>query len=124
MDSARQWWAGLKGLEKVVALVLPALLAAFVISVGSGMLGGGPDEPRERTDHARDACHEQVEARLKAPATADFTDTAQTGGKRGPWTFSGYVDSENSFGAKVRARWSCEARLSGEDVIATATVRG
>lgn len=60
-----------------------------------------------------------VRDRLKAPATADFpsraTSTAKVDDCR--YMISGYVDSENGFGAMIRATWAVDLSLdpnSGE----------
>lgn len=55
-------------------------------------------------------CREFVRGQLKAPATADFSpvsppdlDTTTQG-----YRWIGSVDSENSFGANLRTRFTCE----------------
>lgn len=52
-----------------------------------------------------------VKQRLKAPSTAVFSnfiseDTVTEIGN-GKFTVTGWVDSENSFGAKIRSNWKC-----------------
>lgn len=47
-------------------------------------------------------CEGEVKERLKAPSTAKFESNA-TGG--GPWTVTGTVDAENSFGAMIRSSY-------------------
>jgi len=68
----------------------------------------------EKRDHADGmaaaTCEELVERQLKAPATAKFAPARETvianlGG--GKYRVSGYVDSQNSFGALIRSRYSC-----------------
>jgi hypothetical protein len=46
---------------------------------------------------------------LKAPSTADFSDESVSGS--GPWKITGSVDSENSFGAMLRAPWSFKVEV-------------
>ncbi|MCG8838936.1 hypothetical protein G1K37_11315 [Tenacibaculum dicentrarchi] len=68
-----------------------------------------------------------VEKRLKAPSTADFSyESEKSVQKINDTTFlvTGYVDSENSFGAKLRNNYSCKivfldklARVSCDDLI-------
>ena len=56
---------------------------------------------------AMDVCHQFIEDRLKAPSTADYVDEQVV--QRGKtWTVTGSVDSENSFGAKVRSTFICQ----------------
>ena len=52
-----------------------------------------------------------IEKRLKAPSTADFSyESEKSVEKINDTTFlvTGYVDSENSFGAKLRNNYSCK----------------
>jgi hypothetical protein len=64
-------------------------------------------------------CKQFLKDRLKAPSTADFPFesyedvTTSMGG--GQYRVSSYVDSENSFGAKIRTRYSCEVEWTGGD---------
>ena len=65
-------------------------------------------------------CIEQVKSRLKSPSTAVFSSSSETsiqqkiktfpndGVLRAKWIVSGYVDSQNSFGAHIRSNFSCE----------------
>lgn len=51
-------------------------------------------------------CEKLVEDRLKAPATAEFTDMNTR--KQGvEWITTGAVDSQNSFGANIRTTFTC-----------------
>lgn len=69
---------------------------------------GGDDEPSESLMQiqAEDQCKDWVKEKLKAPATADFSDE-RVSGSAGDYTIAGAVDSENSFGAKIRSTWVC-----------------
>src|SRR5690349_16527224 len=58
-----------------------------------------PVRPRQRV-RGRIPCEGFVDKRLKAPATADYDLSATKSG--GKWEVVGTVDSENSFGAKIR----------------------
>jgi regulatory protein YycI of two-component signal transduction system YycFG len=51
---------------------------------------------------------EFVKDKLKSPASADFESNQTIGYKfeNGIFTFSGYVDSQNSFGAMLRTRFT------------------
>jgi len=60
---------------------------------------------------------EFVKKRLKAPSTADFSSKREsTVLKLGEheYAVTGYVDSENGFGAKIRSNWSTKVRKEGD----------
>lgn len=80
------------------AIVFVAIVFGLVLVVPGD---SGPNE-----GDAERACQESVEARLKAPSTADFgaTATSEDGGK---WTVRGEVDAENSFGAAIGNTYVC-----------------
>lgn len=72
------------------------------------------------------ASHSFVKDRLKAPATAKFASNrdSQSGAKKvTQCTFLvyGLVDSENSFGANVRSRYSMKLELNPKTEIWTAS---
>ena len=63
-------------------------------------------------------CKEFVEKTLKAPSTAEFqsyNNFSASGTGEGPFQVSGYVDAENSFGAKIRTQFICELRRTGDN---------
>jgi hypothetical protein len=66
----------------------------------------------DRLDGAYDFCIQQVTDRLKAPATARFSerDPDHEGQDSGLYLFTGTVDSENGFGALIRSDWACKIR--------------
>ncbi|MGY1593249.1 hypothetical protein ACI79D_14840 [Geodermatophilus sp. SYSU D00708] len=86
---------------------LPAGLAATGLALALAGCGGSSGD----ADGAIAYCHQFVEDRLRAPATADFPgfpdhqvyELTPTG-----WRVAGYVDAENGFGANVRTDWTCE----------------
>lgn len=90
-------------------MIYIGVVATLVVGLicGASLLNGS-DEPSDLTDTAEAHCHERVREKLKAPSTASILTTSTTGGGRGPWTFEGTVDAENSFGAKIRNRFKCE----------------
>jgi len=71
-----------------------------------------------------DQCMTDVRDQLKAPATAQFGDhqARPVGAVEGAWVETGVVDSQNSFGALVRAGYSCTATVEGEGVVVTGAV--
>lgn len=81
--------------------------------------------PREEDEwhptefHAVSACEDQVDERLKAPATATYDLDARVTAAD-TFTVTGTVDSQNSFGAQVRTSVECTVRF--EDDISYTTV--
>lgn len=58
-----------------------------------------------------------VKQRLKAPATADFAgvlDHQVIPAGKDQYVVSGYVDAQNSFGAKIRTRYVCKLKRVDE----------
>lgn len=110
------WWRKLIG--SVIAF---AVIAACV---GGWVALDKKDEPwRPDSYGAKAACRTFVKEKLKAPTTADFSDE-QVSQANGTWAVNGYVDSENSFGAKVRAAFQCEMTIDGNDWVGKAVVLG
>lgn len=99
--------------EDKVGFGLLGLMLAFGLLVTSG--GASADDnadPVVQRQGAQTACENMLRDTLKAPDSADFTGTTATGS--GPWTVTGQVDAQNSFGATLRDSWSCEVRLDGD----------
>lgn len=90
---------------------LVVLLLAGCTSSGNA----GDDEQLNRYV-AIQACEGSVKKQLKAPSTADFVE--EHARKSGPtrYEITGAVDSENSFGAKLRSAWfgTATSRDGGE----------
>jgi len=59
-------------------------------------------------------CEDQVKERLKAPSTAKFDNEEASGS--GTWTVTGTVDSQNSFGAMLRADFRCTVIVDGDSI--------
>lgn len=60
-----------------------------------------------------------VKNHLKAPSTAEFTEMWDCGFSKGDdniYMMTGYVDSENSFGAMLQEQWSIMAEVNGDKV--------
>jgi hypothetical protein len=110
---------------------LKILTAAFIATIVAGTAlalarGGAPTEatsPAAKEASTYDACYMSqrfVTARLKAPASADFPScrealiTPQANGAPGQrYTVSSYVDSQNSFGAKLRNNYVAVVQYDG-----------
>ena len=93
----------------------------FMMAWGFGKFRAGLDEPSNSSPTydafaAQYACKQFILERLKAPSSADFQPNQKlsiSGSGTGPWTVNGYVDAQNSFGAKVRQFYSCTIEFSG-----------
>ena len=77
---------------------------------------------RQRFDDAYAFCIDRITEKLKAPATARFSERdrdheAQDGDR---YLFTGTVDSENGFGALLRSEWACDIRWTGSGFVADA----
>lgn len=90
------------------------IVILVVLCCGYGLFKSaakGDDKPSSY--EAKAMCEKFVEDRLKAPSTADYSgETATESG--GTWTVTGRVDSENSFGAKIRSSFTCKMTVSGD----------
>ncbi len=61
-------------------------------------------------------CEQFVTARLKSPSTAKFpwiNETRTVKQPDGSYRVTAWVDSQNAFGATLRANWTCEVRPNG-----------
>lgn len=99
-------------------LVLVAASLAFS-DPSSSSSSGTPAVTAPTSKDAKWMCRQFMEDSLKAPATAKFSNSQQqsaTALGNSTWSVSGgYVDSENSFGANIRTRFSCTVRHTGGD---------
>lgn len=62
---------------------------------------------------AQSACESAVTGILKSPSSADFGGWQRRENADGTFEISGFVDSQNSFGAMLRAQFSCSVDASG-----------
>lgn len=88
-----------------------AIIAA--IAVISSLFNKPKEYDPNWSGEAISQCEDLVSGQLKAPATAKFNSTA-TG--NGTWTVKGTVDSENSFGAMLRADYQCTVIIEGDSI--------
>jgi hypothetical protein len=99
-----------------------AVVAVIVVvsTFASGGYGGSEESTLGRLTPASsaqviDVCHTQAASLLKAPWTSDFGGDAVSGSEPNFWD-RGYVDSRDSFGAKMRTNYTCTAiHDSGDD---------
>lgn len=103
--------SNLKRFAIVTTIVLAVFGCGAMLSNDESGDGGGS----RKTDgyDAQVACKDAVKDRLKAPATAKFSNVDHTSAGAEAWTVTGDVDSENSFGANIRTSWKCEIRIDG-----------
>lgn len=100
-------------LGTVVALIAVGALISMCDGGGSGSSAGNEYG-------AKDACHQWIKDQLKSPASADFSGETVSGDD--PWTITGSVDAENSFGANLRKSWTCTVSTSGDKYTGNATL--
>lgn len=113
--------------NRTVVLVVVSVLAiwaAFALSLfrpaGAPAITTGYTPPQSNGDssEARVFCKYVVENSLKSPSTAQFSGYGETTATRSgsAWIISGYVDSQNDFGAMLRANYRCTASGTGKDL--------
>ncbi len=70
-------------------------------------------DAKDLSFEASTMCQQIVKSKLTSPSTADFGGWLRA--DRGHWRYlsSGHVDAQNAFGAKVRARFSCDLQYHG-----------
>jgi hypothetical protein len=78
---------------------------------------------RRTRSAVQSACQEWVRLSLKAPSTAKFQrEGRETGPRIGAdstlWISRGFVDAQNSFGAQLRNRYECVARVEPRGISA------
>ncbi len=61
-------------------------------------------------------CENKIEERLVSPSSADFKSSFQG---TNPFTVTGTVDSENSFGASLRSEYQCTVQIHEDSVTVT-----
>lgn len=72
---------------------------------------------REEGRHAAIQCQHFVRDKLASPSTADFPTLDFESFPRGPREYAvrSYVDSQNTYGATVRAHYFCHVRWNGQN---------
>lgn len=100
--------------RNVLVVVAAVALFAALFVMGSALqakispappnVGGRSEACAMSQDFVRD--------RLKAPATAQFSDACQATQAAGTWSVSASVDSENGFGAMIRSDYVAEMRYN------------
>lgn len=97
------WW--------VYALVIAVIALCGLFIFRSNHTNATPED---LSRDAQRACEENfIPGKLKAPASAKFSGESVTHAGE-TYTVSGQVDSENSFGALIRAPFTCVMRSDGD----------
>lgn len=104
-------------------LLTASTIAAITITLTA--CGGNSDDEYHGVmrSEAKDACHERIKSQLKSPGSADFegfTETQYSPSTKGVYV-DGYVDSQNSFGAKIRTTFQCDVWKEGEKLMVSVT---
>jgi hypothetical protein len=72
---------------------------------------------------AQVVCEDEVRSQLKSPESAEFSEVEVAKIRGSKYGVRGAVDSENSFGANLRAFWVCDAEhIRGDQYRVSATV--
>lgn len=114
--------AGFGGTIGVIAalIVIPLVLFIGCALMGRNGMSAPPAGTKLKTafdaDDAVAMSKQAVLARLKAPSPASFPDQKFDASKYtdGSWRITGAVDAENSFGAKLRNRFSVVLHETGD----------
>ena len=102
-----------KGKTGIVGVLAVLVAILFVIGKCSG---GSSSSPKIDAFQAQVDCEKMVTSALKAPGSADFAPHNElriSGSGSGPWNVVGWVDAQNSFGAKIRSTFDCSVRYEG-----------
>ncbi|MBF0352282.1 MAG: zinc ribbon domain-containing protein [SAR324 cluster bacterium] len=94
-------------------IIVGFIVFLFIVGLFSKNNNGGSSAS------AQVHCESFVKKNLKAPSTAQFASYSEvkiSGYGDGPWTVIGYVDAQNSFGAKIRSTYTCTIHYSGDKI--------
>ncbi|MDF2691703.1 MAG: hypothetical protein K0S65_86 [Labilithrix sp.] len=98
------------------AAVAVAIIGGGIYWAVSSAAGGDEMSASELKVLAESACEGAVEQNLKAPSSAEYDSSASGSG---PWTVTGSVDAENSFGAMIRSTYTCSVEQADGRMVAT-----
>ena len=101
-------------------VVVIIVLSVWVLVMFFGNSGGSGTSTTPKYDEfgAKLNCQNFIKKRLKAPSTADFAPhrDLKISGSDLEWTVIGFVDAQNSFGAKIRQTYICKIHYQGNTV--------
>ena len=91
-------------------------VAALALAALAACSSGGSTDQTTRDFLAYDACQDAVSQQLKAPGSADFQSSFDAGyaNDGSTVTVTGWVDAQNSYGAKLRSTWTCTAEVDDQ----------
>ena len=111
----------MKTYEFIKAIAVMAVLALILTVSSRSCNGKVPNYPekskkelKKKTSiskyEAKAALETQIENTLKAPSTSEFSGVEETSFQqiKGGYTITGYVDSQNGFGAMIRSHYKCD----------------
>jgi hypothetical protein len=110
--SPRRNWPILAGTAVASAVVGAAIGVLVTVLALGGASDTTPATVPDPSPGAVAACRSGVEARLKSPASAQYSSLTVTRNANG-WIVTGAVDSQNSFGAMLRSTFTCYANPAG-----------
>jgi hypothetical protein len=97
--------------ENKVGIGCLTAFAAFALFVIISLETAGPPEPEyDPWSKAQSVCEDHMLDRLKSPASAEFGPTEVS--TMAPYTVTGVVDAQNSFGATLRSSYTCVVSVS------------
>lgn len=107
----------------LAVLVLAVLMTIGVVSCINNVSNKPPSESSKEAD-AIYACRQSVKEKLKSPSSATFSrELAQrVEGNPNKFRVTGQVEADNSFGAKIRAAYACDATWISKDTTSASAV--
>jgi hypothetical protein len=105
--------------KNTIILIVLVLIVSLISSCDTEIEQNSFIEDTTNKQDAFRMSKQFVTKNLKAPSTADFpwyTESFVIDLGKGRYSVSAYVDSENSFGAKIRTPYTCTLSYEGNDM--------
>ena len=99
-------------MKKTVPWFAVSLVLAIVVMLVAVFAYKAHANASSPAHEATVTCERAVLAQLKSPATAHFGG-ASASPEADSWIVTGYVDSQNGFGAVLRSNWTCPTTYTG-----------
>lgn len=119
MEPEKKTGGGDRWIFAAIAVIV-VLCILFGTSTGTGKTGGTSPKSYSTADY-KSVCYslaeDQVKKHLKAPSTASFcrmSEASFSKDEENTYVMTGWVDAENSFGAKLRSNWGIKVKVDGE----------
>lgn len=106
----------------IILLILAIILACFCGLLATGLLVSEDESTGASPIRASIMCENIIESQLVAPSTAEFASYNEqqiwtlgknSGTYENAYRVRGYVDAQNSFGAKIRTYYTCDISYNG-----------